>query len=167
MHGAPLGENEIKLTRTNLNWEYPPFSYPNEALDAWEAISNNSKEIYNNWTDNINKSDLKKNFYDALNLSLSEKLFSELKSLSEEIKKEKPKNATRKSSQQALEIINKNTDLLIGGSADLTGSNLTLTKEMEVISSDNFEGNYIHYGVREHAMASIMNGISLLSLIHI
>ena len=110
---------------------------------------------------NINKSDLKKNFYDALNLSLSEKLFSELKNFSEEIKKEKPKNATRKSSQLALEIINKNTDLLIGGSADLTGSNLTLTKEMKVISPDNFEGNYIHYGVREHAMASIMNGISL------
>ena len=75
-----------------------------------ESYSNNSKEIYNNWTDNINKSDLKKNFYDALNLSLSEKLFSELKNFSEEIKKEKPKNATRKSSQQALEIINKNTD---------------------------------------------------------
>ena len=161
VHGAPLGENEIKLTRTNLNWEHPPFSYPNEALDAWKAISNNSKEIYNNWTDNINKSDLKKNFYDALNLSLSEKLSSELKNFSEEIKKDKPKNATRKSSQQALEIINKNTDLLIGGSADLTGSNLTLTKEMKVISPDNFEGNYIHYGVREHAMASIMNGISL------
>ena len=161
VHGAPLGENEIKLTRTNLNWNYPPFSYPNEALNAWKTISDNSKEIYSNWTENINKSDLKKNFYDALNLSLSENLYNELKNYSEEIKKEKPKNATRKSSQLALEIINKNTDLLIGGSADLTGSNLTLTKDMKVISPDNFEGNYIHYGVREHAMASIMNGISL------
>ena len=91
VHGAPLGENEINLTRTNLNWEHPPFSYPNEALDAWKAISNNSKEIYNNWTDNINKSDLKKNFYDALNLSLSENYLVSSKILVKKLKRKTEK----------------------------------------------------------------------------
>ena len=161
VHGAPLGENEIKLTRQNLKWNYPPFIFPKEVMDAWKLVSNKSNSKYKNWNNVINSSNLKDEFYDRINCKLPDKLFKELTDYSNQLKKERPKNATRKSSQLSLEIINNNTDVLIGGSADLTGSNLTLTSDMKIIEPDDFEGNYIHYGVREHAMASVMNGISL------
>ena len=161
VHGAPLGEIEIDLTRKNLKWDYPPFEFPKEAMDAWDFVSNKSKSAYKDWNNLINSSNLKNEFYNRINCNFPDKLFKELNEYSKTLVKENPKNATRKSSQLTLEIINKNTDILIGGSADLTGSNLTLTSEMKIIKPDNFEGNYIHYGVREHAMASIMNGISL------
>jgi len=161
VHGAPLGESEINLTRQNLKWNFPPFEFPKEALDAWKSVSNKSEMKYKNWKNLVNKSNLKKEFYDRIKCNLPEKIFSELRDYTKKLKKEKPKNATRKSSQLTLEIINKNTDILIGGSADLTGSNLTLTSSMKIIRPGDFQGNYIHYGVREHAMASIMNGISL------
>ena len=161
VHGAPLGESEINLTRQNLKWNFPPFEFPKEALDAWKSVSNKSEMKYKNWKNLVNESNLKKEFYDRIKCNLPEKIFSELRDYTKKLKKEKPKNATRKSSQLTLEIINKNTDILIGGSADLTGSNLTLTSSMKIIRPGDFQGNYIHYGVREHAMASIMNGISL------
>ena len=161
VHGAPLGESEINLTRHNLKWNFPPFEFPKEALDAWKFVSKKSEMKYKNWKNLVNLSNSKKEFYDRLKCNLPEKIFLELKDYSKKLIKEKPKNATRKSSQLALEIINKNTDILIGGSADLTGSNLTLASSMKIIEPGDFQGNYIHYGVREHAMASIMNGLSL------
>ena len=161
VHGAPLGESEINLTRQNLKWNFPPFEFPKEALDAWKSVSKKSEMKYKNWKNLVNLSNSKKEFYDRLKCNLPDKIFLELKDYSKKLIKEKPKNATRKSSQLTLEIINKNTDILIGGSADLTGSNLTLASSMKIIEPSDFQGNYIHYGVREHAMASIMNGISL------
>ena len=161
VHGAPLGESEINLTRQNLKWNFPPFEFPKEALDAWKYVSKKSEMKYENWKNLVNLSNSKKEFYNRLKCNLPEKIFLELRDYSKKLIKEKPKNATRKSSQLTLEIINKNTDILIGGSADLTGSNLTLASSMKIIEPSDFQGNYIHYGVREHAMASIMNGISL------
>ena len=160
-HGSPLGDEEIALTRKQLGWKYPPFEFPNEILDAWKQTSVRTKDLYEKWNNSIQSSSLKKKFFETLGLEVPEKVFRKLNNYSNKIKKDRPKNATRKSSQLSLEIINNNTDLLLGGSADLTGSNLTLTKGMGIIGPDNFKGSYVHYGVREHAMASIMNGISI------
>ena len=160
-HGSPLGDEEIELTRKQLGWKYPPFEFPDEILDSWKQILARTKDLYENWNKGIQSSSLKDKFYETLSLEIPEKLFKELKNYSNKIKKERPKNATRKSSQLSLEIINNNTELLLGGSADLTGSNLTLTKGMDVIEPDDFKGSYVHYGVREHAMASVMNGVSI------
>ena len=161
VHGSPLGDEEIALTRNQLGWKYPPFEFPDKILDAWKQTSVRTKELYDKWDKGIQASSFKEKFYKTLSLEIPEKLFKELSNYSNKIKKEKPKNATRKSNQLSLEIINNNTDLLLGGSADLTGSNLTLTKGMSIIEPDNFKGSYVHYGVREHAMASVMNGISI------
>ena len=160
-HGSPLGNEEIELTRKQLGWKYPPFEFPDEILASWKQSLARTKDLYEDWNKGIQSSSLKEKFYETLSLEIPEKLFKELKNYSNRIKKERPKNATRKSSQLSLEIINNNTELLLGGSADLTGSNLTLTKGMDIIEPDDCKGSYVHYGVREHAMASVMNGVSI------
>ena len=153
-HGSPLGEDEIKLVRKKLNWKYKAFEIPKNLLNEWKKIGEKAYQ--------------KAKRYDAK----YQKTFSNnsipnsLKILIEKIKNEYLKNpkplATRKSSEMFLDTINKLPNL-IGGSADLTGSNNTKTKEHKIIKPGNFSGNYIHYGVREHAMCGIMNGIALHS----
>ena len=153
-HGSPLGEEEIKLVRKKLKWNYEPFSIPSELLSKWKAIGEKASQ-------KAKKHELK-----------YKKIFSNFKNLKsfknsiEKIKKDYLKNskplATRKSSEMFLNIIT-NLPNLIGGSADLAGSNNTKTKDHKIIKPGNFLGNYIHYGVREHAMCGIMNGIALHS----
>ncbi len=149
-HGSPLGDEEIKLVRKKLKWEYEPFKIPAELLSEWRKIG--KKASQKSQKNKINFSDFKN--------------FNSFKKL---IEKEKIKYfnnpqpiATRKSSEIFLNIIAK-FPYLIGGSADLAGSNNTKTKDHKIIKPDNFAGNYIHYGVREHAMCGIMNGIALHS----
>ena len=153
-HGSPLGEEEIKLVRKKLKWNYEPFSIPSELLSKWKAIGEKASQ-------KAKKHELK-----------YKKIFSNFENLKsfknsiEKIKKDYLKNskplATRKSSEMFLNIIT-NLPNLIGGSADLAGSNNTKTKDHKIIKPGNFLGNYIHYGVREHAMCGIMNGIALHS----
>ncbi len=153
-HGSPLGEDEIKLVRKKLNWKYKPFEIPNNLLKEWKKIGEKASQ--------------KAKKYDAkYKKTFSSNLIpNSFKILIEKIKNEYLKNpkplATRKSSEMFLDIINKLPNL-IGGSADLTGSNNTKTKKHKIIKPGNFSGNYIHYGVREHAMCGIMNGIALHS----
>ena len=90
-----------------------------------------------------------------------------MNSFIKQMKKELPKLATRQASQKALEVINKTIVNTLGGSADLTGSNLTKTSEMKIVTSSKFSGNYIHYGIREHAMGSIMNGVALIKALYL
>ena len=153
-HGSPLGEEEIKLVRKKLKWNYEPFSIPSELLSKWKEIGEKASQ-------KAKKHELK-----------YKKIFSNFKNLKsfknsiEKIKKDYLKNskplATRKSSEMFLNIIT-NLPNLIGGSADLAGSNNTKTKDHKIIKPGTFLGNYIHYGVREHAMCGIMNGIALHS----
>ena len=153
-HGSPLGEEEIKLVRKKLKWNYEPFSIPSELLSKWKEIGEKASQ-------KAKKHELK-----------YKKIFSNFENLKsfknsiEKIKKDYLKNskplATRKSSEMFLNIIT-NLPNLIGGSADLAGSNNTKTKDHKIIKPGNFLGNYIHYGVREHAMCGIMNGIALHS----
>ena len=152
-HGSPLGEDEIKLVRKRLKWNYEPFIIPDYLLKEWRSIGKKAEK----------KS--KKNNYKS-NKILSSQNLDSLKNLIEKKKNEYLKNlkplATRKTSEMFIDIVNKLPNL-IGGSADLAGSNNTKTKNHKIIKSGNFSGNYIHYGVREHAMCGIMNGIALHS----
>jgi len=164
-HGSPLGDEEIALVRKKLRWNEEPFEVPEGVLNAWREIGQKGSKLEENWLEILNKkkpeiqSELK-NIY----------IESNLKDLKDLIKNEKmkyfeskPSMATRQSSSAAIESISSILPQVIGGSADLSGSNNTKTNNSRVISSKKFDGNYIHYGVREHGMAAVMNGLSLYS----
>jgi len=153
-HGSPLGEDEVKLVRKRLKWNYDSFVIPKSILKEWRRIGKRSAKKSIKERKNIkiflkNNDLVKKNKYSIINVQ--KEYLETLKPI-----------ATRKSSEMFLNIISKSR-LLIGGSADLAGSNNTKTKNHKIIKPNNFEGNYIHYGVREHAMCGIMNGLSLHS----
>ena len=162
-HGSPLGEEEIILVRKKLKWSYKPFEIPEEILSEWRKIGNKGEQLEKKWQDNINQKNHK-------NMKDFEKIFinSELEDLENLIEKEKlkyfnnkPNLATRQCSMASIESISNILPQLIGGSADLSGSNNTKTNNSKIINSKNFDGNYIHYGVREHGMSAIMNGLAL------
>lgn len=153
-HGAPLGNEETQATRKALDWPYEPFDIPDSVLNAWRAIGKKHQSIYDKWKKEIPSSIQKIvqephcNIGDAIN------------AYKKKAHNEKTSAATRVLSQQVLEEIVPHASL-IGGSADLTGSNNTKTKSQTTISAPEYKGDYIHYGVREHAMAAMMNGLSL------
>ena len=151
-HGSPLGEEEIKLVRKKLNWNYQPFEIPKNLMNEWNSIGQKASQK----AKKINKefSNKHKQTEKTINDSIEKAKIEYLKTLEP--------MATRKCSEKFLEIVSK-LPYLIGGSADLAGSNNTKTKNHKIIKPNNFSGNYIHYGVREHAMCGIMNGISLHS----
>ena len=162
-HGSPLGHDEIALVRKKLKWNSKPFEIPEEILDAWREIGKNGTKLEKKWQDTINERNLKKiNELGKNEININ---FQNLKSLIEKEKTKyfdtKPSLATRQCSMAAIESISAILPNLIGGSADLSGSNNTKTKNSKVINSKNFDGNYIHYGVREHGMSAIMNGLAL------
>jgi len=156
-HGSPLGLEEIKLVRDALNWNYKPFEIPDKILNEWKKIGKKGMILENKWKKTYKKQKkkidkiLKNNFSKVLK---TEKLdaIKDLKSL-----------ATRKSSELTLNALTKVNNTLIGGSADLAGSNNTKTKYHKITKPGDFNSDYIHYGVREHAMSGIMNGLALHS----
>jgi len=156
-HGSPLGLEEIKLVRDALNWNYKPFEIPDKILNEWKKIGKKGILLENKWKKTYKKKKgeidkiLKNNFSKVLK---SEKLdaIKNLKSL-----------ATRKSSELTLNALTRVNNTLIGGSADLAGSNNTKTKYHKITKPGDFNSDYIHYGVREHAMSGIMNGLALHS----
>ena len=156
-HGSPLGVEEIALVRKNLNWNYKPFEIPNKFLNAWKKIGKKGEQLENSWSKIYKKKKkkidktLKNNFTKSIELQKKIAL-REIKSL-----------ATRKSSELVLDALTKENNTLIGGSADLAGSNNTKTKHHKIIKPNQFNGDYIHYGVREHAMSGVMNGLALHS----
>ena len=151
-HGSPMGEDEIKLIRKKLKWPHEPFDIPKNILKAWREIGNKAQI-----------KEKKSNKISFKEEGLKKKIKSVIDNAKENAAKELKSTATRKSSENILKDLTKNLPLLIGGSADLTGSNNTKTEFQKIISPGKFNGNYIHYGVREHAMASIMNGLALHS----
>ncbi|MDB9799530.1 transketolase [Pelagibacteraceae bacterium] len=162
-HGSPLGEEEISLVRKKLKWKNEPFSTPDDVLESWREIGKKGIELEKEWKKNLNvksseiKSELEK-FSSTNNFDDLENLINEEKAKYFE---SKPSMATRQCSSAVIESVTKLLPQIIGGSADLSGSNNTKTINSKVISSKNFNGNYIHYGVREHGMASAMNGLAL------
>ena len=162
-HGSPLGEEEISLVRKKLKWNSQPFEIPQEILDEWRAIGNKGEKLENNWLESINRKNPK--LKSELSKTNGKIDFSGLETLINQEKEKnfetKPSLATRQCSMAAIEKISSFLPQLIGGSADLSGSNNTKTNNSKIINSKNFNGNYIHYGVREHGMAAIMNGLAL------
>ena len=158
-HGSPLGTDEIKLVRKKLNWNYKPFKIPNNVLTEWKKIGYKGIKLEKKWNKIFQKKKKK------INKLLKNNFYNSLKNEKRKAAKEKKILASRKSSESILNSLIKNCNTLIGGSADLAGSNNTKTKNHKIIKQGNFEGNYIHYGVREHAMCGIMNGLALHSRI--
>lgn len=162
-HGAPLGEDEIEGAKENLGWDHEPFFIPENILKEWRNSGKRNFDVFAAWNDRFDSlDDYEKAEFErtVLNKNVSEMLKNSIVDLKKDFVDSKAM-ATRKSSSVCLEAITKFVPELIGGSADLTGSNLTITSTMEPISSDDFLGRYIYYGVREHAMCAIMNGMAL------
>ena len=162
-HGAPLGQEDIEKMKEKLNWKSEPFEVPTNIKDAWRLVGLKNTCKRKDWEEKVSNLDDKKKikFLHAINGDISENLDKEIDELKKKFSLENPKLATRQSSQQVLEIINPIIEEMIGGSADLTPSNNTKTKTLNPISKNNFKGRFIHYGIREHAMAAAMNGMAL------
>jgi len=162
-HGAALGEKEVQLVRKKLNWKFEPFVIPKEILNEWKKIGEKGISQEKNWNTVYGKKS--KKIKDEFSRIINNKLPKDFDKIIEEQKKKffglKPNIASRQASANCLEEIIKNLPELVGGSADLSGSNNTKTKLSKILRPANFSGNYIHYGVREHGMAGIMNGMAL------
>ena len=155
VHGAPLGDAEIAAARKQLNWVYEPFEIPAPIYDAWQQIATRGAMKRAAWEQRKSAE-----FQTAEDCDTSA-LPAAIAAFKSQLSQDKPKVATRKASQMALEVVNATLPFTVGGSADLTGSNLTKSSKMQSVTPDNFSGDYIHYGIREHGMAAAMNGIAL------
>jgi transketolase len=160
-HGAPLGAAEVAAARVALGWSAPPFMVPEPIAAAWRKAGERSREERKAWESRLAASPKRDVFLEALSGDLPANVFAQLREHKRMLFSKKPEIATRKASESALTVINDATERTIGGSADLTGSNLTLTKGLKPIEPRQFGGRYIHFGVREHAMGAAMNGIAL------
>jgi len=156
-HGSPLGVDEIKLVRKALNWKTKPFDIPNKILNEWRKIGQRGEILEKKWNKALKRKKIK------FNQTLKNNFATVLKKEKENAIKEPKSLATRKCSEMTLNALTKQKNNLIGGSADLAGSNNTKTKNHKIIKPGDFTGDYIHYGVREHAMSGVMNGIALHS----
>ena len=162
-HGSPLGEKEIELVRKKLKWKYEPFKIPKEILNEWRKIGDRGVLEEEKWNKIFNKKNkkIKEELSRIVNNRLPENFDKLLEKQKEKFFNLKSNIATRQGSADVLEEITKNLPELVGGSADLSGSNNTKTNHSKILKPANFNGNYIHYGVREHGMAGIMNGMAL------
>ena len=162
-HGAPLGAEEVAMTRAALGWPYEPFEIPKSVLKQWRQIGESGHAIRRGWierTRNLNPA-ARSPFHDALNRYLPCGYVEAMTDVRDRFAADKPNIATRQASQLVIDAIAESLPNLLGGSADLTHSNLTRARTHQPVRAGTFEGSYIHYGVREHAMAAAMNGIAL------
>ncbi len=160
-HGSPLGADEIKGAREKLGWTAAPFEIPDDVAAAWKAAGTRGAPARKAWAERHARSANRAAFDAALSGNLPAGFGAALSDYINKIAAEKPNWATRKSSQEALEALTPAVPEMIGGSADLTGSNNTKSKVQPILDRANYGGRYIHYGVREHGMAAAMNGMAL------
>jgi len=165
-HGAPLGEDAIKAAKEALGWTAEPFEIPDNILSAWREAGSRGAAEREAWERRRDSSEHAAFFKaieagKATSSSALRDVDFALKGYSERAVSEPKKVATRKASQDCLEVINAATELTLGGSADLTGSNNTKTKSLPILNAEDYAGRYIHYGIREHAMGAVMNGLAL------
>ena len=163
IHGAPLGVSEVEATRKALQWPHPPFEIPEAVLTAWRAIGARGQDAHKAWIGRTLKveADVLSRFENALNGTLSAEYDQALHKIRDGFATDRPSIATRQASQQVIDVIAAALPNLLGGSADLTHSNLTHAEVQRPVRRGCFNGSYIHYGVREHGMAAAMNGIAL------
>jgi transketolase len=160
-HGAPLGADEIAATREALGWTSPAFEIPDEVYRAWHAVAARGNAARSEWRKRLDGAVRGQDFMNSLIRPEPAPLQAQITGYKARLSVDRPRVATRKASQMVLEVVNAALPNTVGGSADLTGSNLTRTSDMTPVTRDNYAGDYIHYGVREHAMAAAMNGIAL------
>jgi len=163
VHGSPLGADEVAATRERLGWTAAPFSVPDDVVAAWRESTQRGEEKRLAWQQKFEQLDTatRTEFERVMRGQLPQDFEEAIFAYKQQLVTSKPKVATRKASEMALEVINEVVPETIGGSADLTGSNNTKTSQTTSISAADFSGRYIHYGVREHAMGAIMNGLAL------
>jgi transketolase len=159
VHGSPLGADEVAATRVALDWDLPPFQLPDDVRTAWLEIGKRSQTVHAEWqkrlASNSNKAEFERRMRGDLPAGFS------LKSYLESLLAAPKSVATRKASEMVLDAINPQLPDTIGGSADLTGSNLTLSKDLKAFTKDDYAGRYVYYGIREFGMAAAMNGLAL------
>lgn len=162
-HGSPLGAEEIAGVRKNLTWDHEPFDIPEPVLQAWRSVGADGSKAYTAWSKNFAslESSKQKEFTRIISGELPEGWMQSLDQFKRKLAETKPNEATRKSSENVLNVLADSIPELVGGSADLTGSNNTKAASMQPVRPDAFEGRYIYYGVREHGMAAAMNGMAL------
>jgi transketolase len=163
-HGSPLGADEIKGAREALGWNYPPFEIPDDILEAWRAAGARGNPAHADWNkrlaalDGSKRSEFERRSKGEIS---TQALDGAVRARKEKLAKEPEETATRVASERALESLVPALPEMIGGSADLTGSNNTRTKSMQPLTAADFSGRFIHYGIREHGMAAAMNGMAL------
>ncbi|GAA2832966.1 transketolase [Aminobacter aminovorans] len=163
VHGSPLGAAEIEATRKALGWEYPAFEIPSDILDEWRLAGLNSAKKRNDWEKRLAEADteVRGEFERRMRGDLPAGFDAAIAEYKKKLATDKPKVATRKSSEMALEVINGVVPETIGGSADLTGSNNTKTSQTKPISAEDYGQRFVHYGIRELGMCAAMNGMAL------
>ncbi|MDO9710640.1 transketolase [Paracraurococcus lichenis] len=160
-HGSPLGPKEAEAAKSALGWNYPAFEVPDGLREKWQAAGRRSAGTRHSWLKRLAKHPMQAEFERAMAGRLPEAWHEPLAALRASLAEGKPKLATRVSSQKALEALVPAVPEMVGGSADLTGSNNTNVKGVPSVQRGNFAGRYIHWGVREHGMAAAMNGMAL------
>jgi len=162
-HGAPLGAEEIAAVRKAYGWSHDPFVIPDDIREAWRATGSRGAAARTDWQDRLNAlPERRKSEFERVTAGeLPSALTSRIRAFKKQTVEDAPKVATRKSSEMVLGVINKTLSETIGGSADLTGSNNTLTPDLGTFDADNRKGRYVYYGIREHGMAAAMNGMAL------
>ncbi|HEY1413547.1 MAG TPA: transketolase, partial [Rhodopila sp.] len=161
VQGAPLGSLEAAQTRALLGWHEPPFGTPNDVKERWHAAGSRGAGARRSWLKRLARHNQRGEFERVMAGRLPDNWYESVFELKQQIADDRPRLATRASSLRCLETLVPATPELIGGSADLSGSNLTLVKGTASISGGNYSGRYIHYGVREHGMAAAANGMAL------
>jgi len=160
-HGAPLGGAEAEAAKQALGWPHLPFHVPEDVYKPWHEAGSRGATPRRAWLKRLAKHPMREEFERVMQGKLPEGWAEAMSAYKATLAETKPKLATRQASQKALEVLVPAIPELVGGSADLTGSNLTLVKGMEGAAADNFAARYIYYGVREFGMAAAMNGIAL------
>ncbi|WP_421927020.1 transketolase [Neoaquamicrobium sediminum] len=162
-HGSPLGAEEIAGARKALGWDAEPFAVPSDVLDAWRVAGLRAAKERKEWEKRLGAADAptRAEFERRMRGDLPQGFDQLIVDYKKKLVEDKPKVATRKSSEMALEVINALVTETIGGSADLTGSNNTKTSQTSPIKPDDYSGRYVYYGIREHGMAAAMNGMTL------
>ena len=161
VHGSPLGAAEIAAAREALGWPYPAFEVPEEIYASWRAVAAHGAPLRAAWQDRLKASDKRAEFERRIARQLPKGVSAMMAAYKEKLAADKPKVATRKASEMALEVINAAVPETIGGSADLTGSNNTKTKGQKTFLPGSYDGTYVHWGIREFGMSAAMNGLAL------